>query len=202
MVDENRLTSGGLLLVGGRLCLDFCNTVERVPQHDMLATNGFRSLVRWGGDVGALDDVQVEHLREWGSREPQKAAALFDDAITLREAIYNVCRSVMENTDTHEDALATINRWSAQTFAARELHPNGKNFEWRWRDAPEMLLWKVTASAGEMLMGDDLHRLRQCPGCGWLFYDQSRNNRRTWCDMRYCGNRAKNKRFHARKKQN
>ncbi|MCZ4119899.1 CGNR zinc finger domain-containing protein [Streptomyces sp. H39-S7] len=40
-------------------------------------------------------------------------------------------------------------------------------------------------------------RLRACPDCRWVFYDQSRNNSRVWCSMyagstgRACGSIAK-----------
>ena len=36
-------------------------------------------------------------------------------------------------------------------------------------------------------------RMKACrkEGCGWLFYDGSRNASSTWCSMSICGNRAK-----------
>jgi predicted RNA-binding Zn ribbon-like protein len=48
------------------------------------------------------------------------------------------------------------------------------------------------------------HRLRACPDCGWVFYDTSRNARRTWCSMtaaggaRGCGSIAKTRAYRAR----
>jgi hypothetical protein len=47
-------------------------------------------------------------------------------------------------------------------------------------------------------------RLRACPDCGWVFYDTSRNARRTWCSMtaaggaRGCGSIAKTRAYRAR----
>ena len=48
-----------------------------------------------------------------------------------------------------------------------------------------------------------LHRIRECGGhaCGWLFYDRSKNNRRRWCEMEVCGNRAKQRRLAARRRE-
>ncbi len=49
------------------------------------------------------------------------------------------------------------------------------------------------------------HRLRACPDCGWVFYDSSRNARRTWCSMtgaggaRACGSIAKTRAYRARR---
>lgn len=48
------------------------------------------------------------------------------------------------------------------------------------------------------------HRLRACPDCGWVFYDSSRNARRTWCSMtagggaRGCGSIAKTRAYRTR----
>ena len=46
-------------------------------------------------------------------------------------------------------------------------------------------------------------RVRMCEapdGCGWLFYDETRNGTRRWCSMKDCGNRAKARRHYARNK--
>jgi predicted RNA-binding Zn ribbon-like protein len=37
-------------------------------------------------------------------------------------------------------------------------------------------------------------------GCGWAFYDHSRNHSRTWCTMSVCGNRAKARSYRARQR--
>lgn len=50
------------------------------------------------------------------------------------------------------------------------------------------------------------HRLRACPDCGWVFYDSSRNARRTWCSMtaddgaRGCGSIAKTRAYRSRRR--
>jgi predicted RNA-binding Zn ribbon-like protein len=59
----------------------------------------------------------------------------------------------------------------------------------------------MTLSAADLLTTPSVERVRQCPGCGWLFLDESRNHSRTWCDMRICGNRAKAQRHYERQKR-
>ncbi len=77
-------------------------------------------------------------------------------------------------------------------------------FAWTWDDryALDLVLWSVSRSAAELLTSGELSTLRQCGGeeCGWLFLDPSRNHSRQWCDMRDCGNRAKVRRFRARRR--
>jgi hypothetical protein len=57
----------------------------------------------------------------------------------------------------------------------------------------------------EAVAAGSWHRLRACPDCGWVFYDSSRNARRTWCSMtaaggaRGCGSIAKTRAFRARR---
>ncbi len=43
-----------------------------------------------------------------------------------------------------------------------------------------------------------LERIKICPNCHWLYFDESRNRSRRWCDMRVCGNRAKARRHYSR----
>lgn len=45
-------------------------------------------------------------------------------------------------------------------------------------------------------------RLKACanPDCGWAFYDRSRNQHGSWCDMAVCGNRLKNRSLRERRR--
>ena len=53
-------------------------------------------------------------------------------------------------------------------------------------------------AVADLLVSDDVRRVRACPGhdCGWLFLDPS--GRRRWCQMAVCGNRAKQARIRER----
>jgi predicted RNA-binding Zn ribbon-like protein len=66
-----------------------------------------------------------------------------------------------------------------------------------------LLLAPVLWSAGDLLTGGRLSRVRQCanPACLWLFVDDSKAGTRRWCSMASCGNRAKANRHYARLKQ-
>ena len=46
------------------------------------------------------------------------------------------------------------------------------------------------------------NRLKACanPDCAWAFYDRSRNQQGSWCEMAVCGNRLKNRQFRARQR--
>jgi predicted RNA-binding Zn ribbon-like protein len=44
-------------------------------------------------------------------------------------------------------------------------------------------------------------RFKACPGrgCGWAFYDHSRNQSARWCSMKVCGDREKARAYYQRK---
>ena len=44
----------------------------------------------------------------------------------------------------------------------------------------------------DLLVSADRERLKDCPpdeGCGWLFYNESKNNSRRWCSVQGCVSR-------------
>lgn len=65
----------------------------------------------------------------------------------------------------------------------------------------------LTALVVEAVSHGRWHRLRACPDCQWVFYDSSRNARRTWCSMeagpdtRGCGSIAKTRAYRARRRR-
>lgn len=62
----------------------------------------------------------------------------------------------------------------------------------------------LAASAFSLLFEpESQRRLKMCPSenCGWLFIDETKNQRRKWCRMETCGNRAKAARHYEKSKQ-
>jgi predicted RNA-binding Zn ribbon-like protein len=89
------------------------------------------------------------------------------------------------------DARA-LRRGAPQLTAAREVRYDA--------DAPvAFALARVAADAIDLL-AHRADRLARCelPGCGALLLSRSRGERRRWCSMETCGNRAKAAAFRAR----
>jgi predicted RNA-binding Zn ribbon-like protein len=73
------------------------------------------------------------------------------------------------------------------------------------RRAPAASAWRgilaaVALAGAELLSGGDLKRVRVCanPACSYLFYDDSRNGSRRWCDAAICGNLVRVRRSRSR----
>ena len=201
--------------VGGRLCLDFVNTVKgRLktaggrPERDyadrVLGERlvSYEALLRWGTLAGALTEREARALSREASARPTQAAAVLKRSLACREAIYRVFKASTEQWSPNRQDLASLNS-ELRSARAREHLVASPHLEWRWEadsSSLDRVLWPVVRSTADLLTAPDLKRVRQCPGeaCGWLFLDISRSGRRQWCDMADCGNLAKVRRFRER----
>jgi predicted RNA-binding Zn ribbon-like protein len=135
-----------------------------------------------------------------------EAAAIFRGAIALRETTYRIFHAVASGSAPADGDLSELNRELKETPAREALQRIGGAFGWRVEGKPlataSALLAPVLWSAGDLLAGPQLERVRECANgkCLWLFLDESKNGSRRWCSMTACGNRAKAHRHYARLK--
>jgi predicted RNA-binding Zn ribbon-like protein len=200
-------------LVGGRLCLDFINSVgaRRIsPSGEMIIRDekltDYVDLLVWGRHAGALTDRQAQSLTRESSRSEKEAAAVYRRAMRLREALYYIFRATLLRKDPERLHLRVLNEELRLVRQAEHLVFQESHFAWHQHAADSSLdrvVWSVARSAAELLTQSDLTRLHQCAGddCGWIFEDTSRNRSRRWCEMRDCGNVAKVKRFRQRQQR-
>ena len=99
-----------------------------------------------------------------------------------------------------------LNAELSRSMSKSRLVWNKANFDWdrQGEDGDlDQVLWWVLRSTTDLLTSEDIQRVGVCAddrGCGWLFYDTSRNRTRQWCSMRGCGNRAKARRHYEKVK--
>ena len=190
-------------LVGGRLCLDFCNTrVDRRGQ-PLELLESYSDLVAWSSRTGLLNAEEAARLKRSAARNGTAAVAVLQRALTLREALHDIFAALAGARRPRPAALDTLNGELAGAMARSQVVPTESGFTWLWAEggrALDCMLWPVARSAADLLTIGELDALRECrgPACGWLFLDTSRNRSRVWCDMKVCGNRAKAKRHHER----
>jgi predicted RNA-binding Zn ribbon-like protein len=194
-------------LIGGALCLDFVNTVD--PRH---ATDRreyldcYPALAEWARHAGGIDAATGECLLRAAARNPSEARRVLQRAITLREALYPIFAQTIKRQPPAQDDLDTLHGELTSAMTHIRLRWAPTDFAWGWDDPGrglDRVLWPVTQSAVDLLMHGPLGRVRECPGegnCGWLFLDLSKNASRRWCEMRTCGNRAKARRYLARRR--
>ncbi len=201
--DDAPSRAGSLALVGGALALDFANTASgRGGDHalDHLTEPGH--VVAWAAHAGILDPgASAAALARLGD---QGMAALLPSARALRETIHRIATALANGREPDPADLDAAAHASAQAIAAATLARGPDGYRWTWPVDP-LSLWTilgpVALSAVGLLREGDLARVKQCPGehCGWVFFDLTKNGSRRWCEMSVCGNRAKQRRFAARR---
>lgn len=160
-------------LYGGRLALDFVNTAD------------------WSSD-GAIVHEKLTCLADL---EVWAAAAGLDGALPVQDiAELQAFRLALRGLFLGQGAGTTLNALRHVAFATAQ----GASLI-----QGQSVTGLIALSAAAILTdGREHSRIKRCPGdnCGWLFVDETRNARRTWCSMQSCGNRAKAARHYARHK--
>jgi predicted RNA-binding Zn ribbon-like protein len=196
--------AGSLPLVGGSIALDFANTQSGLGTESHL--NHLREpehVTVWIEHAGGLSKEDAARLRD--ELSPAQSTALYARAIALRSAIYDVGAAIAAGSAPAEAALASLSSLHAGLLERADLAAAEDRCFWRWSVATapiEAALGPIALAAVELFTHGDFSRIKQCGGhaCGWLFFDATKNKGRRWCEMEVCGNRAKQRRLHARRR--
>ena len=194
-------------MIADDLALDFANTesARGFPSHQ----NHFHeagNVVEWLRHAKALPAEEAEWLGTRVSKRADLAADLLAKATELRDAVHDIGAALGRRAKPPEAALASLSALHARFVAEAELAPAILSCRWQWRvraSPVEAALGPIALAAVRLFTEGDFHRIRECGGhaCGWLFYDRSKNNRRRWCEMEVCGNRAKQRRLAVRRRE-
>jgi len=194
-----------LELSGGALALDFANTVGGThvrPTHDHLRSYG--DIASFAVRASALEPAVARRLAQRAERDPKRAAAVYELGIALRESIWAVFSALASGETPRDSDLSLIGDAAAAGAARSRLVYDRDGVGWSLpadSDELERPLWDIARSAADLLTSGDHERIKECASttCEWVFLDRSRNHSRRWCDMSDCGNRAKARRFQAKK---
>ncbi len=196
-----------LKLESGWLCLDFANTAEwHLSDHPTERLTNYGELIAWGRSINLLPEHTAQQLLRAADQHPADAAHILDRALALREAIYHIFLALAGGRSPGADDQAILNAELGRSMAKSHLVWNKPSFDWgrQGKDGDlDQMLWWILRSATDLLTSEEVQRVGVCAddrGCGWLFYDISRNRTRQWCSMRGCGNRAKARRHYEKVK--
>jgi len=188
-------------LIGGRTCLDFVNTV-----HDRFASqpedylSGARQYLAWAVRAGLLTPREALGIKRHGVRRGVVA-----EARRFREQLYALLVARIENAVPSGEAVNALGTWIHRAWRGLRFDGQaGGRLSWdaSARDA-RLPLRRVALSAMDLLQHGAAGRLKRCAAvgeCGWLFYDDTKNNKRRWCSMDTCGAIAKMRRYRRRQR--
>jgi predicted RNA-binding Zn ribbon-like protein len=176
-------------LDGGRLCIDFVNTIHdrfAVAAEDYLATP--ERYVEWARRTGATDadeDLQLPHSDEARAR-------LMADIRVLREAMHHLLAARIDGVPLPADALRIANDWLLEARKSQKLSGDGRLLLRAERGDVLLPLKRISLDLVDTFAEADAGKLKlkHCANqssCGWIFADTSKNGRRRWCSMQTCG---------------
>jgi predicted RNA-binding Zn ribbon-like protein len=158
----------------------------------------------WGADLLGTP----AELTEWFSARgllpvegPCVSSAQRRRVLALREGMRELARANRDpGRPPDPDAVARMNHALRRTRLGLLLVPDQVTLSPRGGDRVDRALAVLSAIALAAMIDGRWRRLKACPGehCGWVFYDQSRNNSSRWCSMAVCGGRTKARRHYRR----
>ena len=181
-------------LIGGHAALDFINTVSDVgkSRHET-------RLVTWKDYLGWLAAVKVEQFETVNAIKINQSATLAE-IHDLRETGYSVFHDLAAGNSPKKDTLAKLQDCIKEAFQHAELNAVTGELRWTLQKKDRNLnIHRLVFLIDDFLRSGELHRLRECGRCTWLFLDTGRGFGRKWCEMRKCGNRAKSEGFRSKR---
>lgn len=190
---------------GGTLCLDFVNTVhdrKKKPVPDYL--HHITDLIAWAEKIGLVDKKTGALLNRSIPGNLEKGNRFFAYALDLRELLYGMFFTISRGKAIRNADLERFNAYIADHFSHISLKANEGQYDADW-NLPNDSLQRITApvvkDAYELLLGNRPDRVKECPNCGWLFLDTTKNGKRRWCSMKSCGSNIKALEWYYRQKE-
>ncbi|MCF1592278.1 CGNR zinc finger domain-containing protein [Streptomyces muensis] len=175
---------------GGRVCLDFVNTLrDRWKASPRETLHEPDDVARWLREAGLLTD---------GVRTGDAPASALRSSVALREAIDRTVLRVADSAPPTPADITVINEASAAAprpalhLVLRDGRLESSSAA-RVADGATASLGLVAQDAIELLLSPEIRRVRICDSdrCALRFVDRSPARNRRWCSMTRCGNRTK-----------
>jgi predicted RNA-binding Zn ribbon-like protein len=192
-----------LPIVAGHLALDFANTVDDPlgpARFDHAAT--YAELVRWAMRTQVITRARASRLLRVAAGHPQDAAVATTSAHELRDALNQTFGAVADGAPDTPRQWTRLRPFVADALATAALDdsdPTGPHWAWTQTGDLAVVLHPIASAAADLLVSDQLRRVKRCARCPWLFLDSSKNRSRRWCDMNDCGTAQKIERYVARR---
>ena len=169
--------------IGNNAAVDFINT--EIMMHgklvDLLQEN--IDLVQWTQAAG----FQMTSRLNTGDLLAAKG---------LRQALKDVCLAWINRRPARRQALAMINQHLANHATHMALQARKNDYVLvpdKGADSFNVLLANLAYEGARLLASPQAARIKRCGNteCVLIFVDTSRGQKRIWCSMDTCGNRAK-----------
>ena len=184
-----------MLRSDGALCLTFVNIgLGKRP-----ALESYAELLAWGAETGVLDAAGAARLEQAAARRRKAAAEVARRMQALHVLLGRLVAAAAGGGQPEAAELETLNAELGAALSHRLLVATATGVRWSWDETDDLdrMLWPVLLSAGELLVSEDVRRIRQCPskGCGLFFVARGSGRPRKWCGPTCC-NRSTSRRHY------
>lgn len=137
------------------------------------------------------------------SARPNLRRETLEELLELRELLRRIVETIAAGQDVPTRDIKRLNGFLERADVRHKVHktPGGLRL-----DAVPLIeddAWlagAIALSAARFLDSGDRQRLKVCnnSGCRWVFYDETKNRSRRWCNTDLCGNLFKVRRYRSR----
>ena len=133
--------------------------------------------------------------KDWGlTHLPYPSAETIRELQSLRSLMRNILEKTTNNDLPTSEQISQLNEFMAKTNRAPSLKKES-DYDYKLTMRPTTDNWEtfisdVALSFSELFTKEQYKRLKFCKNtdCRWIFYDDTRNGRKHWCNSDKCGN--------------
>lgn len=183
-----------------KLCCNFVNTVytwKGDDNYDFL--EDYNAFIDWCLKLAVFDDISLEKLRALAKKMPEEATGAMHRIKGMRKLLHEfIAATALNNPEKIAILVGQINVLIAEALSQIALEHAGDTYILSYPKKGCSLIspiWPVLKSLYDLLTLDELARVKECPTCGWVFYDETKNGKRRWCNPLNCGTKDKMSRY-------
>ena len=184
-----------------KLCCNFVNTVyawKGDNSYDFLVD--YLAFNKWCIRLAVFEPATLDKLRLLADKMPAKAAKAMNEIRKVRHLLHAFLSSIAQkNPEQTNLLLDKINPLLSGAHSNIYLKHTGETYLLSYKNADIDLMTPVRVvlkSLYDLLTSDEMGRVKECPGCGWIFYDETKNGKRRWCNPVNCGTKDKMTRYY------
>lgn len=123
----------------------------------------------------------------------------------LRSLLQRIVKDIVAGLEIRAEDIAELNKFMAGGAVIRQVTMTDEKYSLALNAVSNnwhQVMADIAASFAHILVEAEPSRIRICdnPDCLWIYYDDTRNRSKKYCDDKCCGNLMKVRRFRARQK--
>ncbi len=202
MINWTKITD--LPLDGGCLCFNFINTkgTWKKEQSKDFLTN-YLDILPWMERQNVVEEKYIEQLEDLANSNYSSTPIVFNKILDFRELVYLLFSQIASTRQISQTLIQRFNQFLKRYGANLELLSNNGQLIFYPRLYAKNLeepLWLLIHFTKKIIENEPFKKIKECPECGWIFLDRTKNNRQKFCNPTICGARVKMRKYYRSKK--